>query len=303
MMLGASSRVVRFRGSANGRSSRRRALTLLELLLALGLMTLVSLLLFSFYDQVLRTREVAKKVVKAGYLARTVAYQIADEIRSANGFIPNKPGVTGKDHMISIQTVVWPDKKVFKRLGIEDKPPPAECDIREVQYYLAYDKDNENYEYADGTTGKAPLGLVRREVRTLNQTTLMEKDEKSVHLDLVSPELKYLRFRYYDGVDWVDRWDIGLQPEGQLGNSLPQAVEITVGYKETPPPDEDAEKEKEEQETELLPSQPEPYESDTFTIMVRLPQADTFMGSRIMRAQKITRTQASSGSSSNSGAR
>ncbi len=282
-------------------AGRRRALTLLELLLALGLMTLVSLLLFTFYDQVLRTREVAKKVVSSGYLARTVAHQIADEIRSANGFIQGKPGITGKDRMISIQTVVLPDKKVFKRLSIEDKPPPAECDIREVSYYLAYDQDNEDYEYSDGTTAMAPLGLVRREIRTLNQTALIEKDEKSVRLDLVSPELKYIRFRYYDGVDWVDRWDIGLQPEGSLGNSLPQAVEITVGYSEIPPPEE--EEEDEEQESELLPSIPEPFSRDTYSIMVRLPQADTFMGSRLMRAQKITRSQASSGSGSNSGGR
>lgn len=298
----------RERGSTSRRTSRRcRALTLLELLLALGLMTLVSLLLFSFYDQVLRTREVAKQKVSAGFLARTVAHQIADEIRSANGFMPGKPGVTGKKRIISIQTVVLPDKKVFKQLGLDDKPPPAECDIRQVDYYLAYDADDENHEYADGVTGRAPLGLVRREVRTLNQTTLMETDEKSVHLDLVSKELKYVRFRYYDGVDWVDRWDIGLQPEGQLGNSLPQAVEITVGYKEVPPPEieDEADKANDEdvEETELLPSQPEPYSPDTYTIMVRLPQADTFMGSRMMRAQKITRTQNSSSSSSNGGGR
>ncbi len=273
----------------------RRGLTLLELLLALGLITLVSLLMFSFYDQVLRTRESAREAVSGGYLARMIAHQIADEIRAANGFVPTLgPGITGRERIITIQTVALPDRKLFRKLAIDDKPPPAECDVRLVQYYLGYDKENENYEYADGTTGMAPIGLVRREVKTHYQTALFEKDEKSVSLDLVSPELKYIRFRYYDGVDWTDRWDIGLEPEGQMGNSLPQAVEITVGYAEVPPPEVE-EDEEGLSESDLLPSEPEPYSPDTYTVMVRLPQADTFFGSRLMRAQKITRSRASGG--------
>ncbi|HWL92396.1 MAG TPA: hypothetical protein VNT79_02590 [Phycisphaerae bacterium] len=281
----------------------RRGVTLLELLLALGLMVLVSVLLFSFYDQVLRTREVAQQAVSSGYLARMIAHQIADEIRAANGFVSTiGPGITGKERVLTIQTVALPDKKLFKKYGIDDKLPPAECDVRLVQYYLGYDKDDENYVYADGSTGMAPLGLVRREVKTHFQSALMEKDEKSVHLDLVSPELKYVRFRYYDGVDWVDRWDIGIEPEGKMGNSLPQAVEVTVGYSEAPPPKVE-EEEEELDESELLPSEPELYSRDAYTVMVRLPQADTFFGSRLMRAQQITRNRASSSSGGGSEAR
>lgn len=285
--------------SCAARRNRRRALTLLEVLLAIGLMVLVSLLLFSFYDQVMRTRESSLKVTTAGYLAKMVAHQIAEEIRASNGFMSTLgPGVTGKERFISFQTVTLPDRKLFRQRGIEELPPPAECDIRQVQYYLAYDQDDENYTYPNGTTGKAPLGLVRREVKTHFQTALFEKDENSVSLDLVSPELKFIRFRYYDGVDWLDRWDLGLQPEGKMGNSLPQAIEITVGYQEVPPPEE--EEEEDPLKFDLTPSEPDPYTREAYTIMVRLPQADTFMGSRLMRAQKITRTRASGGSGAGS---
>lgn len=281
-----------------GRRMKRRALTLLEVLLAIGLMLLVSLLLFGFYDSVLRTRETVHKVTSAGYLAKMVAHRIAEEIRAANGFVPTLgPGVSGRERMLTIQTVTLPDKKLFKQRSIEERPPPAECDLKVVQYYLGYDKDDENYEYADGVIGMAPLGLVRREIKTHFQNPLYEKDENSVHLDLVSPELKYIRFRYYDGVDWVDRWDIGQEPEGQMGNSLPQAVEITVGYQEVPPPvDEEEEDDEALTNAELAPSVPDDYTRDAYSIMVRLPQADTFFGSRLMRAQQITRTRASSGS-------
>lgn len=276
--------------------SRRRALTLLEVLLAVGLMVLVSLLLFGFYDSVLRTRDTVQRVTSTGYLAKMIAHQIAEEIRGANGFAPTLgPGISGKEHILTLQTVVHPDPKLFKKRGIDDQPPPAECDIRVVQYYLGYDKENENYEYESGVTGMAPIGLVRREVKTHFQSALFEKDENCVHLDLISPELKYLRFRYYDGVDWVDRWDIGQEPEGQMGNSLPQAVEVTVGYEEIPPPEEEEEEEG-LAESDLKPSEPEKHRMEAYTVMVRLPQADTFFGSRLMRAQKITRTRASAGS-------
>jgi hypothetical protein len=128
----------------------------------------------------------------------------------------------------------------------------------------------------------APLGLVRREIKTLNQAIIREDQSESVELDLVAPEMKYLRFRYFDGVEWLDRWTVGEQ--GGLGNSLPQAVEITVGYDPIPPEIEEDEELDLENE-DLLPAPPEPYSQSTSTIVVRLPQADVFFGSRLMRAR------------------
>lgn len=275
--------------------SRRRGFTLLEVLLALGLMILVSSMLFAFYHAVLQTRSSVDEAVRSGYLARNIAHRIAEEIRAANGFVTSAgPGISGTDRLITIQTVAIPGKELFKRLSVKDDPLPAESDIRQVQYYLAYD-DEETYTYPDGTEADAPLGLVRREVKTLYQTVQFANESQSVDLDLISPELKYVRFRYFDGVDWVDRWDIGNDPAGQQGNSLPQAVEVIVGYKELPPPEEE-EKDIDPTQSDLTPSVPEPYSSDTYSVVVRLPQADSFFGSRMQRAQRRSRLGQSSGS-------
>jgi hypothetical protein len=263
-------------------------MTLLELLLAAGLIVLVSGMLFAFYDASLRSRDYGIRRITGCQLARVVAMKIADEIRSANGFIPDiGPGICGDRRVITIQTVTLPDKELLYRRSLKDEPLPAQCDIRQVQYYLAYDPE-EAHEYEDGTQAGAPLGLVRREVKTLHQTTQFENRGEAVDLDLLAPEMKYLRFRYFDGVDWVDKWDISKDLEGKMGNSLPQAVEVTVGYAELPP--EDQEKFKlEETDPDLTPSLPEPYSPDTCTVMVRLPQADTFFGSRLMRAERRSR--------------
>lgn len=282
---------------------RRGGFTLVEIVLAIGLVVLVAAMMFSFYDMTLRMREQGRVAVKSGVLAQRVAYQIGEEVRACNGFLTSMgPGISGTDRFISIQCVTFPGKQVFQRRKLTDEQPPAECDIRQVQYYLGYDREEESepHIYPDGTEGPAPLGLVRREVKTPFQLAFIDSDEKSVALDIVSEELKYIRFRYFDGVDWSDTWDIGEDANG--GNSLPQAVEITVGYRELAPPDEeekseDAEEEDEPQfgDSDLVPAPPEPYASDTYTVTVRLLQADTFFGSRLMRAQRSTRSSGSGG--------
>ncbi len=285
---------------------------MIELLLALGLIVLVSGMMFAFYNASLRSRAAGTKRMNNAQLARTIAMKIAEEVRAANGFVPSVgPGISGTERFISIQTVAIPSRDLFYQQSVKEEPPPAECDIRHVQYYLAYDVD-ESYEYPDGTDSDKPLGLVRREVKTLFQVALPDeeatgaietgseeegeaegpvlllKNPDAIDLDLLAPEIKYVRFRYFDGVDWIDKWDIGADMEGSLGNSLPQAVEITVGYGELPPPEE--EEEDLEEDPDMIPSVPEPYSRDSYTVMIRLPQADTFFGSRMMRAQRRSRS-------------
>lgn len=283
--MGARRDDIRLQRRNPGRTGRRRGLTLLEVLLAIGLIAIMSGMMFAFYGTSLRTREEGSRTITANQLARAIALKIADEVRGANGFLQGAgPGISGDDRILRLQTVAIPDRDVFIPRSLEDDVPPAQSDIRQVQYYLAYDED-ETHSYADGIDGPKPLGLVRREIRTLNQVMIDETRAEDVDLDLLAPEIKYIRFRYFDGVEWVARWDIGTSPEGGLGNSLPQAVEITVGYAELPPKEEQDEAELEE-DPDLIPAPPEPYSPDSYTVMVRLPQADTFFGSRIMRAQR-----------------
>jgi len=270
-----------------GSGTVRRGVTLVELLLALGLITMVSAMMFLFYDTTLQSREHGTRVMLESHLARAIAEKIAEEVRSANGFVKDiGPGISGDDRLISIQTVAIPDRELMLRRSIRDTPLPAQSDIRQVQYYLAYD-DEETHTYADGTEGSVPLGLVRREIKTLYQTATFESDTDAVDLDLLAPEMKYIRFRYFDGVDFVDKWDIADDVEGTMGNSLPQAVEITVGYKELPPKEE--EDLDFEEDDDLTPSIPEDYDPRTYTVVVRLPQADPFLGSRLMRASRRSR--------------
>ena len=85
-----------------------------------------------------------------------------------------------------------------------------------------------------------------------------------------------------------------------MGNSLPQAVEVTVGYEAMPPPTEDILGFKDD--GNVLPAEAEYYAPGKYTVVVRLAQADTFFGSRLMRAtRKASSDAAASASGGDSG--
>lgn len=268
------------------RRSRQRALTLIEVVLSIALMIVLVTALFAFYDVAMKVRESGKRIVDRGEYIRTMAERVAEEIRAANGFAPGLgAGISGYSHEIHLQTVVLPDRELFYPRSIKDRPLPAQADIRDVRWYLGIDTE-ETEEYADPedvnakVQGPATLGIVRREVKTFRQTGPQRGKPEEADIDLVSSELRYLRFRYFDGVDWVDIWQ---PPPGSMGNSLPQAIEVTVGYAPILP--EDPTKLDFDQEDQRI-SQPEPYTPDRYSVVVRLNQADTFFGSRLMRAQR-----------------
>ncbi|MEE8170902.1 MAG: hypothetical protein V3T70_10175, partial [Phycisphaerae bacterium] len=237
-------------------------MTLLELVLAISLLVLVSSAMFGFYWHILRARDRGTHALEGTQLARVVAHQIAQEIRGASGALTHwGAGLIGGEHELRLTSLVLPDRELFRQRRIQDRPVPAQCDVRQIRYYLAYDEDDE-IEYPDGDVYPRNLGLVRRVIKTLNQASIDETNTEQVDTDLFAPEIQYVRFRYFDGVDWIRRWAVTGLP-GQ--NALPQAVEVTVGYGVLPPEDP-SEIDFEDNDASDL-AEPEPYSSDRFTLV------------------------------------
>lgn len=131
--------------------------------------------------------------------------------------------------------------------------------------------------------------------------------------ELYSPELRYLRFCYYDGKSWWDDWKV----TGE--SALPQLVEITVGYDVRPPFGEsDFISETEEEEEFEDPDNPRrltpgeindefcicrnqdpvdcvPLGTDQLTLVVRIAQADPLFRSRVSRETQYYVEELSSG--------
>lgn len=312
---------------------RRPAVSLLEITLAVGIIVPVLSMLFVFYAHSLETSDESTVKVRRVQLARVIMDRIARELRQSTGFSAGYgTGIFGTRHEVSINTVVIPDKAMVERRGVHQKRRPGQFDLRQVDYYIAWDRVN-----LDENGDPRALGLVRRERRTFNELEPEEipeempeempmgddvtgeeagedtpqmpgfgdrgrrsdkekpggvgreveepfddelKDEleqeelEGAKRELYAPEIKFIELFYHDGTKWWESWEIS------SGNALPQMVMITIGYEPELPEDEEIEIIKDilEDEEDI-----EPLPEDRFMMIVRIPQADSFFGSRVQR--------------------
>lgn len=259
----------------------RGGFTLLEVVLALSLTIVVTGLLYGFYWSSLRTTEAEKAGSRDVQLVRVVLDRLGREIRQATGFSPSYgAGLIGQQHAISIITAGLPDKQLMYPRSIKDEQYVGQFDLHEVRYYIGWDEEN-----IDTNGHPRALGLVRRENKTMLREMVIESDvegdagddERTVAIkeELYAPEIKYIEFKYFDGGSWWDEWEI------TQGNSLPQVVRVTVGFKPVPPEEEEMEL----VEDDFLRDEEdmEPLAADRFAVFIRLVQADTFFGSRLSR--------------------
>ncbi len=275
----------RFRIAPGKRHSRRRSgLTLLEVILASGLMVTLLGMVYWFYDSSLKAREEGMVRTRDVQLARVILDRMTEEIRQTVGNMPGYgPGLFGMKHSLSVNTLVLPDQIVARRRGLTDSKVAGQFDLQEVRYYIAWDEENPDEEGRPRC-----LGLVRRVTKTFNQTKIQgasedaeeaSEDAESVAVkeELYAPEIKFVDFRFFDGASWWEDWQLS------QGNSLPMIVRVTVGYSPLYP--------EEEEQLELLEDNflrdedlREALEDDKYTVFVRLIQSDANpIGTRLQR--------------------
>lgn len=311
---------------------RRKGLSLIEVVLTVGLLVPVMGTMFWFYSSTMETRDRNGEMVRETQLARVIVDRIAKELRQSTGFAGGYgPGIFGTRNRISINTVVIPDKALLRKQSISETNRPGQFDLRQVDYYIAWDEIN-----TDENGDPRALGLVRRERRTFNQLapvaeagevplddpnalsgdpggqpsdapsrdgfglgddptadedqpfdptggdTLGERGDDELNdielegakQELYAPELRFIEFFYHDGNKWWESWEI------KEGNSLPQMVMITVGYEPELPDDMEIEI---IEEMFINEEDIEPLAEDRYMVIVRIPQADSFFGSRVQR--------------------
>jgi len=273
-------------------------MTLLEVIIALALMSVLLSGVYIFYSNTLRTRETADDLTTNAQLDRTTIKRIADDVRCAAGYMPGfGVGLIGDRHSVALYRYVMPEPDVFNEYNPDtDQLPPAKADLRKIEWRLHWDPENE-----DENGDPICHGLERTVQRTLNQVVVTqtkagssadmsfdlnkgteEKDGEApeepnlgAEGELVAPEIKYLEFYYFDGADWTDEWKGG----GNQENALPQAVMITIGRVPLFPEDEEIELET------LGNEELELYHPDRVSMIVRLYHSDRFLTSRVVNAR------------------
>lgn len=286
----------------------RRALTLLEVIISLGLIAALVGAMLTFFWQVIDVRDAATEAADRMQIARQVLSRIEAELRGCVGFeefgfpieqpiveeelldeaeeiereaIPagTVPLLIGDRRNITFLTARLPAEHQYQFLREDDYVPPAQHDLTQVSYWLWVDPE-ETDEDGEPIIG----GIIRTEKKTLNQFLVEFDDPLDLRNDLWSHELGYLEFRYFDGVEWDVKWDV------TEGNSLPQLIQVTVGFKPCTA-DELENRDLEDYPLEEYPYGDDREHPDRYSIIVRIPAADKFFSSRIQRlGQQLTET-------------
>jgi prepilin-type N-terminal cleavage/methylation domain-containing protein len=305
-------------GASSARHRRgacRRAVSLLEVVLAVAILGVVMSMTYWFYQSSLETRSRVTEMSRKLQLARITAERIGEEIRQASKITTEgRLGIVGGANDIKIITLRLPgkevaDDKLWRDWIQEDENVfPHQYDFVEIDYHIARHPEIQHDEGYD-----MPLGLVRKEkVLPLKQVeqggavydeidlggeggdvALIEADDESTAEDtevltaedirwneLYTQELVQLRFCYFDGLKWWDSWEV----PGE--NPLPQLVMITLGFEPRVPFGDEFGLQEEEEFCTCLNEDPEtcePLPDGMYQLVVRVPQADRMFRSRVTR--------------------
>ena len=283
---------------------RQLGITLLEVLLALALLSLLLAMLFIFSETTMKAEVVGREMATRSQLARVVLDRIAGEIRQAVAF---GTAISGDKNSIRILSTALPDREIFERRKVQDKPRTAQYDLVELRYYLKIYED-EYVELEDGTEVPMVAGLYRREWKVLGHEgrssltqamsalpqavkitvgykeielePVVEAEEEDVAdlnpgtEELFAPEIKCLKLAYHDGQSWVSSWayreeELTEEEEGDA-SVMSESRLLRDEY------DEEDEK----------------YHPDRYTVVVRLYQSDpTGLGSKLVRISDELRDQ------------
>lgn len=288
----------------------RSGVTLIEILLAMSILVVVSSMTYWFYASTLETGDRSTDDAYRLRLARVLLDRMAKEIRqSAAITVDNRVGITGEPERVLLSSYRVPSREQIKERTPRDAPRPAEYDLTKLEYKIARHPevlDDDGYEIA--------LGLARNEIPIPRPLPVMKTDKFEDEIDteredefpvddessageegtgdvglgpdinwaeLYAPEIRYLRFCYFDGFKWWDSWSVtGESP-------LPQLVQVTIGYEGHPAFGEEfgINLVNEEFCTCLNEDPVEclPLASDQYTMVVRVPQADPLFRSRVSR--------------------
>src|SRR4030066_685192 len=187
----------------------KKGFTLIELLIAIAILSIIMSVVYkSFYASTEGIKR-AEAVDDINSTARVIFLKLMDDINSAY--------LTGKD------VIFVGESKRDKEMPLDSLSLTSlsnlrmtrdanETDLYEIGYYL-----KEDYDYQkQGKTNS----LFRREKKTIGIEPVLEGGSAYELTD----EIAGIRFSYFDGASWKDKWDSRITTPPKL----PQAVEVEI---------------------------------------------------------------------------
>ena len=189
---------------ATGYSSR--GFTLLEVLVASSILSIVLAILYGVFSQTLTSKQIAEERSTLSRTARVVLLRIGEDLQASFPFAPENARFIGKTHRTS--TFPQASLSFMSFANAQLTNVGREGDWSEIVYDLVPDPF-------------APTlwQLVRR-VHLNSEPARFEPDEEI--LPLLS-RVQGLRFRFFDGRTWSEEWG-----QDQTRGRVPQAVEVEI---------------------------------------------------------------------------
>ncbi|HVJ93152.1 MAG TPA: type II secretion system protein GspJ, partial [Labilithrix sp.] len=210
---------------ARVRRRRRRGMTLLEILVSLGIMAMISLLIYGAFDSISRGRRGEAMRADRSRQGRDAVERIAHELQSAFLSMHTPTAVA----LITRQTGFYAQhSSQFDRVDFTSfshrrvMKDSQESDQAEIGYFVVKDPE------VDGK-----MDLVRR-----GQAPIDFDFKRGGVINVLAEDVERFSLRYLDPLSgqWVDTWD-STQQTGQF-NRLPLEVRIELELKpvrNTPP--------------------------------------------------------------------
>lgn len=241
---------------------RRVAFTLVEVILAILIISGIMVVLLYFYQRTAEVRRIAMEEAEFTSTSRMFFEQLTAELRAARPGTDGRAGVEGSSNSISIITAALPP---FTRWIVSTNEPVAlapSTDLKSVFYAVALGTNRfvaRGVERIERLVGAAAIQSFETNIdlAMTNAEPLLSEPPAADQMSeprplprgpLLTDQIRYLRFRYWSGTEWLDAWS---------GYDLPSGVEITAGR-------------------DPLPADAEPnrYPYEVFRRVVHLPNSE-----------------------------
>lgn len=217
--------------------ARMKAMTLLEVMLAVVICAGVLGGSMSFYHHALGTRDALEEKIRTIETTRRAMELMTSELRWATKYPFLNMGLEGQGGQMQFVSTRAPSGEMWIVAEEESARMPS-GDLRIVGYRLGLTEDEE--------TGEELITGLERTVQK-SMTVRVADEEEEVESSVVGPNVGFVMFRYWQDGTWLDNW---------AGGDLPMAVEISLGFE---PLDEGLE--------------PEDYQGELLRRVVCVPQA------------------------------
>jgi type II secretory pathway pseudopilin PulG len=212
---------------------KRAAFTLVEVVLAILIISGIMTVLLFFYQRAAQARQAALEETEFLSTSRMLLEQITMELRTARAMEDQFVGLEGSSNSISFVCTTIPQTARWIVSSNEAVILPPASDLKRVTYRLL-----------TGTNTFEPKGVDREEELLLGaaftagtnatefvnagETNLVAESETNLYTTNqilrakppLTERVQFLQFRYWAGTNWIDSWS---------GLDLPTGVEVTVG--------------------------------------------------------------------------